>query len=116
MTAPTDELAASVASSRVAARRLLLLGGETGALLIAFTILAAASLRRGVAEARRRLLWAGARRWQVELHTFAETGAVALVGTIAGFVAGASVGSSRLLSPRRRRIAARAAGRRAPPR
>ena len=65
VTGPTDALTAAVSSSRVAARRLLLLGGETGALLLAFTILAAAALRREVAESRRRLLWAGARRWQV---------------------------------------------------
>ncbi|HEY3922239.1 MAG TPA: hypothetical protein VGL76_09010 [Gaiellaceae bacterium] len=94
VTGPTDALTQAVASSRVAARRLLLLGGETGALLLAFTILAAASLRRGVAEARRRLLWAGARRWQVELHTFAETGAVALVGTIAGFCVGGAIAAA----------------------
>ena len=91
VTAPTDELAAAVASSRVAARRLLLLGGETGALLLAFTVLAAAALRREVGDARRRLLWAGARRWQVELHTFVETGAVALAGTVVGWCLGGAV-------------------------
>jgi hypothetical protein len=94
VTGPTDALTASVASSRVAARRLLLLGGETGALLLAFTILAAAALRREVAEARRRLLWAGARRWQVELYTFAETGAVALAGTVLGWCAGGAVAAA----------------------
>lgn len=94
VTAPTDQIAAAVSSSRVAARRLLLLGGETGALLLAFTILAASALRREVGDARRRLLWAGARRWQVELHTFAETGAVALAGTIAGWCAGAGIGAA----------------------
>jgi hypothetical protein len=91
VTAPTDELAASVASSRVAARRLLLLGGEAGALLLAFTVLAAAALRHDVGESRRRLLWAGARRWQVELQTFTETGTVALLGTIVGWAIGAAV-------------------------
>ncbi len=93
VTAPTDELTAAVASSQVAARRLLLLGGETGALLLAFTVLAAGALRREAADARRRLLWAGARRWQVELHTFTETGAVALLGTLAGWAVGAGVGA-----------------------
>ena len=91
VTGPTDALAASVASSRVAARRLLLLGGEAAALLLAFTVLAAAALRRDVGEARRRLSWAGARGWQVELHTFAETGAVALAGTIVGWCLGGAV-------------------------
>jgi hypothetical protein len=91
---PTDELTAAVSSSRVAARRLLLLGGETGALLLAFTILAAAALRREVAESRRRLLWAGARRWQVEVQTFAETGAVALIGTAVGWCVGGAVAAA----------------------
>jgi hypothetical protein len=91
VTGPTDALTEAVDASRVAARRLLLLGGETGALLLAFTILAAAALRREVADARRRLLWSGARRWQVELHTFAETGAVALAGTAVGWCVGAAV-------------------------
>ena len=94
VTGPTDALAASVSASRVAARRLLLLGGEAGALLLAFTVLAAAALRREVAAARRRLLWAGARRFQVELVTFAETGAVALAGTLAGFCAGGAVAAA----------------------
>ena len=102
VTGPTDSLTAAVDSSRVAARRLLLLGGETGALLLAFTILAAAALRREVAESRRRLLWAGARRWQVELQTFAETGAVALIGTALGWCVGGAVAAgvaSRAGSP-----------------
>ena len=90
-TAPTDDLTAAVAASRVAATRLLLLGGEAAALLLAFTVLAAAALRREAAAARRRLLWAGARRWQVELNTFAETGAVAIAATIAGWIVGAGV-------------------------
>src|SRR4051812_50002914 len=34
--------------------------------LLAFTVLAAAALRRDVTDARRRLTWFGARRWQVE--------------------------------------------------
>ncbi|HEY4349321.1 MAG TPA: hypothetical protein VGM80_17225 [Gaiellaceae bacterium] len=91
VTAPTDQLTAAVASSRVAARRLLLLGGETGALLLAFTILAASTLRRDAGESRRRLLWAGARRWQVELGTFTETAAVAVAGTVLGWVIGGVV-------------------------
>ena len=91
VTAPTEALAAATASSRVAARRLLLLGGEGGALLLAFTILAAAALRRDVADARRRLTWFGARRWQVELFTLAESTALAAVGTVAGWAAGGAI-------------------------
>src|SRR5213078_341914 len=86
VTAPSDTLSTAATSSRVAARRLLLLGGEGGALLIAFTVLAAAALRRDATDARRRLTWFGARRWQVELFTLAESVAVATVATVAGWV------------------------------
>src|SRR5204863_269660 len=44
----------------------------------------------------------GARRWQVELHTFAETGAVALAGTVVGWCLGGVVAAfvaSRAGSP-----------------
>ena len=102
VTAPADTLVAAAATSRVAARRLLLLGGEGGALLIAFTILAAAALRRDATEARRRLTWFGARRWQVELFTLAESTAVAGAATVAGWVLGGAVAAviaSRAGSP-----------------
>ncbi len=89
--APTDPLASASASSRAASRRLLLLGGEGAALLLAFTILAAAALRRDVTDARRRLTWFGARRWQVELHTLAESCALAVAGTIAGWILGGGI-------------------------
>lgn len=91
VTAPTDALTAAADSSRAAARRLLLLGGEGGALLLAFTILASAALRRDVADARRRLTWFGATRWQVELFTLAESIALATAGTVAGWVLGGGV-------------------------
>ncbi len=94
ITAPTLQLAAATAASDAAARRLLLLGGEAASLLLAFTILAAAALRRDVTDARRRLVWFGARRWQVELHTLAESVALATAGTIAGWVAGGAIASA----------------------
>jgi hypothetical protein len=102
VTAPTDALATAAAASTAASRRLLLLGGEGGALLLAFTILAAAAMRRDATDARRRLTWFGASRWQVELHTLAESFALAAVGTLAGWVAGgaaAAVIASRAGSP-----------------
>jgi hypothetical protein len=102
VTAPTDTLAAAAGSSHAAARRLLLLGGEGGALLIAFTILAAAALRRDTTDARRRLTWFGARRWQVELFTLAESGAVATAATLVGWILGGAVAAyvaSRAGSP-----------------
>jgi hypothetical protein len=88
VTAPTDALTSAEGSSRAAARRLLLLGGEGGALLLAFTILAAAALRRDTTDARRRLTWFGARRWQVELFTLAESTALAALGTLVGWALG----------------------------
>jgi hypothetical protein len=91
VTAPTDELATEASSSTAAARRLLLLGGEGGALLLAFTILAAAALRRDITDARRRLVWFGARRWQVELHTLAESLSLAVAGTVVGWTVGGAV-------------------------
>src|SRR5262249_11500107 len=102
VTAPTDALTTAADSSTAASRRLLLLGGEGGALLLAFTILAAAALRRDVTDARRRLTWFGARRWQVELHTFTESFALAAAGTIAGWAVGGAVAAviaSRAGSP-----------------
>jgi hypothetical protein len=91
VTAPTEDLAVAADSSRAAARRLLLLGGEGAALLLAFTLLAAVSLRRDVGDARRRLVWHGARRWQVELFTFVEAAATAVGATAVGWAAGAAV-------------------------
>jgi hypothetical protein len=88
VTAPTDSLAGAADAARAASRRLLLLGGEGGVLLLAFTVLTAAALRRDVADARRRLQWHGARRFQVELQTLAESLALGTAGTIVGFVAG----------------------------
>ena len=94
VTAPTVQLAAATSASDAAARRLLLLGGEGACLLLAFTILAAGALRRDVTDARRRLIWFGARRWQVELHTLAESVALATVGTIVGWVAGGAIAAA----------------------
>jgi hypothetical protein len=91
VSAPTDALAAAAGASTAAARRLLLLGSEGGALLLAFTILAASALRRDVADARRRLTWFGARRWQVELFTLAESLAIAVAAALTGTVAGGAI-------------------------
>ena len=57
----------------VAGRRLLLVGGEAAALLFAFAVLAARSMRRDLEAARRRLTWYGARRWHLRLLTWAES-------------------------------------------
>jgi hypothetical protein len=66
-------------------------GGEGAALLLAFTILAARGMRRDLEAARRRLTWAGAQRWQLRLLNGLESSAVALVGVVLGWLAGAVV-------------------------
>jgi len=75
---------------KVAAERLVLVGGELSALLLGFALIAAIGLRRGLAAERRRLLTRGARRWQVALATASEIGAVTLGGALLGIGAGAA--------------------------
>lgn len=91
LTAPVDELRAADADGRVAARRLLLIGGEAAALLLAFAVLAAAGLRRDVEAQWRRLTWYGARRWQLVSGTAAEVTLVAFLGALVGWIAGIGV-------------------------
>jgi hypothetical protein len=92
LTAPVEELRDAAEASDVAGRRLLLVGGESAALLFAFAVLVAVSMRRDMEGARRRLTWFGARRWQLSLFTGAEAAAVALVGTAAGWALGTLAG------------------------
>ena len=80
LTAPLADLSTASEASEVAGRRLLLVGGESAALLFAFAILAAVSMRRDTESARRRLTWFGARRWQLSLFTGTEAAAVAVFG------------------------------------
>jgi hypothetical protein len=93
LTAPVEELRDAAEASDVAGRRLLLVGGESAALLFAFAVLVAVSMRRDTEGARRRLTWFGARRWQLSLFTGAEAAAVALVGTAAGWALGTLAGA-----------------------
>jgi FtsX-like permease family protein len=93
LTAPLEELAAAREESSVSGRRLLLIGGEAAALLLAFAALAATRLRRDVAAARTRLTWFGARRWQLELETAAESAGLALAGATIGWIAGLGLGA-----------------------
>jgi hypothetical protein len=90
--APEEELREAERRARVSSRRLLLVGGEAAALLLAFALLAARALRRDVGDARRRLTWYGARRWQLALLTGVESAVVALCGVAAGWVAGGVAG------------------------
>jgi hypothetical protein len=91
LVAPTDQLAAARETGQVAGRRLLLIGGQAAALLLAFGLLAAASLRRDTDAAWQRLTWLGARRWQLVLMSAAETGVAAVAGALAGWALGAGV-------------------------
>jgi hypothetical protein len=91
LSAPTEAVAKALEDSRVAGRRLLLIGGEAAALLLAFTVLAASRLRRDTEAAWRRLTWFGARRWQLVALTTAEAAVVAVAGALVGWVAGCLV-------------------------
>jgi hypothetical protein len=91
VTAPTDAIAKALADSSVAGRRLLLIGGEAAALLLAFTVLAATRLRRDADATWRRLTWFGARRWQLTVLSAAEAIAIAFAGTIVGWSVGCLV-------------------------
>jgi hypothetical protein len=91
--APLEELREAQATSATAGRRLGIVGGEAAALLFAFALLAAMTLRSDLAAARRRLAWYGARGWQLALTTIAEAGALALIGTAIGLAAGAVAGA-----------------------
>jgi hypothetical protein len=87
---PTQELRAAEHDATVSGRRLLLVGGEAAALLVAFAVLAAGALRRDLASARRRLTWHGARRWQRVLLTATESVAIGLGGAAVGWLIGSA--------------------------
>lgn len=88
LVAPVEELREAQATSRAAGRRLGVVGGEAAALLFAFALLAAMTLRPDLLATRRRLAWYGARGWQLALVTVAESFALALAGTLIGLAAG----------------------------
>ena len=91
LSSPDDELLNADRRGRIASRRLVLVGGETSALLLGFAIIAAIGLRRGLGAERRRLLARGARRWQAMLTLGGEVGAMTLIGAILGAALGALV-------------------------
>jgi FtsX-like permease family protein len=93
LVAPVEELRQAQATSRAAGRRLGIVGGEAAALLFAFALLAAMTLRTDLAAARRRLAWYGARGWQLALLTVSESAALALAGTVVGLAVGALGGA-----------------------
>ena len=86
--APVEELREAQATSRAAGRRLGVVGGEAAALLFAFALLAAMTLRPDLLAVRRRLAWYGARGWQLAFVTVAESAALAVAGTVIGLAIG----------------------------
>jgi FtsX-like permease family len=92
LTAPLSALQSADETGRIAARRLLLIGGEAAALLLAFAVLVASGLRLDSEAQWRRLTWYGARRWQLFVGSAAEAGALALVGAAAGWAVGSLIG------------------------
>ena len=93
VTAPSQELGAAERDATVAGRRLLLVGGEAAALLVAFAVLAAGAMRRDLAAARRRLTWHGGQRWQRALLTATESTAVGFGGAVVGWLVGSAGGA-----------------------
>ena len=93
LVAPIEELREAQATSRAAGRRLAVVGGEAAALLFAFALLAALTLRTDLAAARRRLAWYGARGWQLALLTVGECALLALAGTALGLGIAAAAGA-----------------------
>jgi hypothetical protein len=91
LSGPDEALLEATRRGQVAAHRLVLVGGETSALLLGFAIIAAIGLRRGLASERRRLLARGARRWQIGLSLGAEIGSLTLAGALTGVAAGSAV-------------------------
>ena len=94
LTAPVEELRTAAEASSVAGRRLLLVGGESAALLFAFAVLAAVSMRRDTEAARQRLTWFGARRWQLSIFTGMEAAVIAIGGTLVGWALGTLAGAA----------------------
>ena len=94
LTAPTDELLAAADSARVAGRRLLLLGGEAVALLLAFAVLVAARQRPDAEALLARLSASGVARWQSGLVVFVESLFAAVAGTVLGWLAGSAAAAA----------------------
>jgi hypothetical protein len=93
LAAPTDTLREIRATTRVAGRRLLIVGGDAAILLLGFAVLASTRLRRDQQAVRRRLRWFGAQRSQVTLVAATEVLAITLVATIAGWLLGTGAGA-----------------------
>ena len=92
--APTEAIEAATDEARVAGRRLLIVGGQAAALLLAFTILGAETLRREFLALRRRLTWFGARRRQIAVVAALDFLAVTAGATVIGWLAAAGASAA----------------------
>ena len=90
---PTDAIASIRATSRVAAQRLLILGGDAAVLLLGFAVLASARLRRDQRAVRERMTWSGATRTQILLVAGTESLVVTAAASIAGWLVGTAGGA-----------------------
>ncbi len=90
---PTDTIASIRATSRVAAERLLILGGDAAVLLLGFAVLASARLRRDHREVRQRLTWAGATRAQIFAVAATESVVITVAASVVGWLAGTGAGA-----------------------
>jgi hypothetical protein len=91
LTAPTVALADAGAKSRIAGRRLLLVGGQAVVLLLAFVLLAATRLRPGARASAQRLDSFGATGWQARLAALAEAALVVVPATLIGWLLGVAL-------------------------
>jgi FtsX-like permease family protein len=91
--APTGTMQSIRATSRVAAERLLILGGDAAVLLLAFAVLASARLRRDHDAVRQRLTWSGARRSQILLVAATEVAVITAVASAVGWAGGTGAGA-----------------------
>jgi hypothetical protein len=92
--APAEAIEAATDEARVAGRRLLIVGGQAAALLLAFTILGAETLRREFLALRRRLTWFGARRRQIAVVAAIDFFAVTAAATVLGWLAAAGASAA----------------------
>jgi hypothetical protein len=91
--APTDTISSIRATSRVAANRLLILGGDAAVLLLGFAVLASARMRKDHRDVRQRLTWAGARRSQIAAVAATEAAVVTVAASFAGWALGTAGGA-----------------------
>jgi hypothetical protein len=88
LSGPDTALVGARSKGRIAAQRMMLVGGEVSTLLLGFALVVAVGLRRGLGNERRRLLQRGARRPHLWLAFGAEVSAMTVAGAALGIVGG----------------------------